>query len=113
MHVLRPVAQAAHERLDRIASRPAVARELLYVQAAGRKHLVGQLRDQAELGLGAGQCALRVEHPGEPRFVGNRLAQRLRYEDGRERQCAKKTVSRSPCSRMSKRRVPFSSASAK
>ena len=59
--------------------------------------------------LRARERTLRLEHRREPRLVRDRVAQRRRHEDRREAaQCAKKTVCRSPCSRMSKRRPPSS-----
>ena len=58
-----------------------------------------------------GEHRLGLEHRRQPRLVGHRLAQRPRHVQRLEgRQCAKKTVWRSPCMRISKRNAPFSAS---
>ena len=89
------------------APRPASASSAASRPSAA-KDVVAELGDHARARLRAvRERALGVEHRSEPRLVRDRLAQRRRHEDRRERrQCAKNTVCRSPCSRMSKRRPP-------
>ena len=68
------------------------------------------LGDESKTGQRARQRALRIQHRLEPRLVRDGSTQTLRHEQRRERrQCAKKTVARSPCMCTSNRSDPSSS----
>ena len=71
-------------------------------------------RDHARARLGERERALGVEHRREPGAPRDGLAHRVRHEERREQlvRAAKKTVSRSPCSRTSKRSSPSPAGSA-
>ena len=107
VHVLRSLAQRAHEWLDGIAGVSSGARKVVCIETFGRKDFVAELGDHADAGFGARERTLRLEHRAEPGLVRDGLTNRRRHEERLEAaQCAKKTVCRSPCSRISKRRTP-------
>ena len=117
VHVLRVLAdtaaQRAHERLDRVARGPPLLAQLGDVVQLGparvRDRGSRRRRDEARVGLRFRERQLDLEERGEPGVVRHGRAQRRRHEDRRERrQWAKKTVARSPCMRISKRKAPFS-----